>query len=39
MREILAPSRLSRKRSKPKRDIHAFGHEVFALISHHQVDL
>src|SRR6202030_980803 len=26
------------KRTKPKRDVHAFGHEVFALISHHQVD-
>src|SRR4029077_1376384 len=27
-----------RKRTKPKRDVHAFGHEVFALVSHHQVD-
>ena len=26
------------KRTKPKRDVHAFGHEVFALVSHHQVD-
>ena len=26
------------KRTKPKRDVHAFGHEVFAFISYHQVD-
>ena len=26
------------KRTKAKRDVDAFGHEVFALVSHHQVD-
>jgi hypothetical protein len=26
------------KRTKPKRDVHAFGHKIFALVSHHQVD-
>ncbi len=26
------------KRTKSKRDVHAFGHEVFAPVCHHQVD-
>ena len=26
------------ERTKPKRHVHAFGHEVFALVDHHQVD-
>src|SRR5262249_2304911 len=27
-----------RERTEPKRDVHAFGHEVLTLIAHHQVD-
>src|ERR1700680_2266436 len=39
MRELSAPLLSNREGTEAKRDVHAFGHEVLALVCHHQVDL